>query len=321
MKARLVFHKLYPKNRRSRLDEKLFRTPSAEYGGTPFWSWNNRLNRAQLFRQIKIFERMGFGGFHMHARTGLDQPYLGDEFLEMVRACTERACRKRMLAWLYDEDRWPSGFAGGLVTKDPQYRMKYLLFTSKPYNGVVRTTPKWSYARAGREENGVLLGHYSVVLREGRLERYARLADNQKLPAGSQEWFAYLEVAGGVPWYNHQSYVDTLNPAATDRFIEVTYERYKKIVGEFFGNVVPAIFTDEPQHAFKDCFDSASSGGDLTVPATTDLFATYHNTYGDDLLDRLPEVFWELPGEQASVTRYRYHDHVTERFCKPFAKR
>lgn len=29
-----------------------------------------------------------------------------------------------MEAWLYDEDRWPSGTAGGMVTVEPEYRMK-----------------------------------------------------------------------------------------------------------------------------------------------------------------------------------------------------
>ena len=31
-----------------------------------------------------------------------------------------------MEAWLYDEDRWPSGPAGGLVTKNPSYRFRFL---------------------------------------------------------------------------------------------------------------------------------------------------------------------------------------------------
>ena len=34
-----------------------------------------------------------------------------------------------MLAWLYDEDRWPSGFAGGLVTKDERFRERYIQFS------------------------------------------------------------------------------------------------------------------------------------------------------------------------------------------------
>ncbi len=31
-----------------------------------------------------------------------------------------------MLAYLYDEDRWPSGAAGGLVTKNLKYGIRYL---------------------------------------------------------------------------------------------------------------------------------------------------------------------------------------------------
>jgi hypothetical protein len=61
---------------------------------------------------------MGFGGFHMHSRVGLDTEYLGEEYMDIVKKCVERAKEKGMLAWLYDEDRWPSGAAGGLVTKD-----------------------------------------------------------------------------------------------------------------------------------------------------------------------------------------------------------
>ncbi|HWL17826.1 MAG TPA: hypothetical protein VNR00_19605, partial [Opitutus sp.] len=54
-------HALYPANRSPRLPESLFRQPTAVYRGTPFWAWNSRLDRAQLFRQIAQFQRMGFG--------------------------------------------------------------------------------------------------------------------------------------------------------------------------------------------------------------------------------------------------------------------
>src|SRR5690349_17812562 len=98
---------LYPKNRTARLDLQLFQNPTAEYRGTPFWAWNSRLDHDQLMRQIDVLKAMGMGGFHMHARTGLATEYLGDEFMDMVRACVEKARGEQMLAWLYDEDRWP----------------------------------------------------------------------------------------------------------------------------------------------------------------------------------------------------------------------
>lgn len=34
---------------------------------------------------------MGFGGFHMHVRTGMDTEYLSDEFMHLIRSCTDKA--------------------------------------------------------------------------------------------------------------------------------------------------------------------------------------------------------------------------------------
>lgn len=311
---------LYPANRQRRLSESLFRQPTAVYRATPFWAWNSRLDRAQLFRQIAQFQRMGFGGFHVHARTGLQTPYLSDEFLALVRACTDEAKRRKMLTWLYDEDRWPSGFGGGLVTENPEHRLKYLLFTRTPYNGTVRPTPNWSCALAGRSETGVLLARYAVNRDAQGAVSYQRLHDTERVPTGAEEWFAYLETADGVPWYNHQGYVDTLSRAALERFTAVTHERYHAAVGREFGKTIPAIFTDEPQHLFKQCFDHAAHGADRVIPATTDFFATYQARYGADLLDALPEVFWELPDARPSLARLQYHDHVTERFADAYAR-
>jgi hypothetical protein len=116
-------------------DNALFRRPGPEYRGSPFWSWNSKLDKDQLLRQIDQIESMGMGGFTMHARTGLDTPYLGEEFMEIVRMCVARAKEKNMLAYLYDEDRWPSGSSGGALLKEnPDWKSKHLLFTQTPYS-------------------------------------------------------------------------------------------------------------------------------------------------------------------------------------------
>lgn len=54
---------------------------------------------------------MGMGGSHLHCRTGMDIPYLSEEFMELVRYAHEKANQLGMLTWLYDEDRFPSGAA------------------------------------------------------------------------------------------------------------------------------------------------------------------------------------------------------------------
>ena len=122
---------LYKKNAEKKLSDKLFKNPTSEYRATPFWAWNDDLEKQELFKQIEEFKDMGLGGFHMHVRCGLNTPYLSKEFMDLIKSCTDKAKKEQMLAWLYDEDRWPSGAAGGIVTKNREYGVKRILFTTK----------------------------------------------------------------------------------------------------------------------------------------------------------------------------------------------
>lgn len=297
----------------------LFRRPTAEYRGTPFWAWNNAVDQAQLLRQIDCLKEMGFGGFHIHSRTGMASVYLGPAFLQAVRACADKAANEGMLCWLYDEDRWPSGFAGGLVTSDPALRAKFLLFTRQPYGGVrdPRVNPVGIFPR--RQENGTLIGRYEVQLKEGMLAHYRRLKENEPPEADAALWYAYLETAGTNPWFNNQAYVDTLSRPAIERFIESTYEVYAQTVGDYFGTVVPSIFTDEPQFMQNQQLESADDQQDVGIGFAADFFQTYTQAYGQRLEEHLPELFWELPRGRVSVARYRYHDHISERFASAYA--
>ena len=309
---------LYKKNSSPKLDPQLFRNPGSEYRGAPFWAWNCRLEQKELEWQMEVMKKMGFGGVHMHVRTGLDTPYLGDEFMGHIRGCVDKAKQENMLAWLYDEDRWPSGAAGGLVTRDKQYRARYLLFTPTPYCGMIDKIEN-STAAAGRTENGELLACYDVELdRDGYLVSYRTIGAEE--PALHHKWYAYLEQPLESGWYNNQTYVNTLDKKAMDRFIEVTYEAYNREISEEFDGVVPAIFTDEPQFSRKSTLRFATERADVKLPWTDDLPETFAAAYGgEDLLAGLPELVWERADKAVSVLRYHYHDHVCERFTRAFA--
>ena len=123
--------KYYRHNESERLDDGLFKAPTNEYRGAPFWAWNSTLDPDRLREQIDIFKEMGLGGFNMHVRQGLETPYLEKDFMDAVRACCEKAEKEDMYAWAYDEDRWPSGCVGGKLTKEMKYRLRYLLMTVK----------------------------------------------------------------------------------------------------------------------------------------------------------------------------------------------
>jgi hypothetical protein len=310
--------RLYPKNEAKELDPSLFRNPTAEYRGAPFWGWNCRLDSSVLEGQIESLHQMGFGGFHIHARVGLDTPYLGDEFMNCVKESDRIAAQKGMLCWLYDEDRFPSGFAGGLVTKDVRFRARTLLLTQA--EGVEYEVSREEFDRRvenGEKPAGYYLASYRVELKDGRLAAYRR-TERDDGDAPGAKWNVFVVLSTEDPYYNNQTYVDVLNPAAIRCFLEITYERYYEVVGSEFGKSIPAIFTDEPQLSRKWTLPTADSGADVSIPFTDDFPDTYRAQYGEDLLDRLPELFWELPEGKASQTRYRFHDHMAERFAEAY---
>jgi hypothetical protein len=310
---------LYPK-REQPLSLEDFQNPGSEYRAAPFWAWNTKLDKDELVWQIEQLKKLGYGGFHMHVRTGMATEYLSDEFMDIVGACIAKARKEKMLAWLYDEDRWPSGAAGGIITRQPQYRARHLLLTRTPY-GSTRDITAEIIARASssRTENGTLLACFDVVLNnDGNLENYRLINENDS--AKGIKLYAYEETALPSPWFNNQTYVNTLDPAAMKEFIRVTYERYEKRFSDDFGGIIPAIFTDEPQFTQKTTLNYAHEDKDVTLPWTPDLSETYKAAYGgENLIEGLPELLWELKDGKASKIRYHYHDHIAERFAAAFA--
>ena len=311
---------LYKKNHTEKLDMKLFENPTAEYRGTPFWAWNCKLEAEELTRQLDVLKEMGFGGAHMHVRTGMATPYLSEEYMGLIKTCVEKCKKEEMLAWLYDEDRWPSGAAGGLVTKDKEFRATHLLFTPTPYSETSSAKiMEDSSARASRSENGWLLACYDVELdKEGYLISAKCIGQDEE--AAHEKWYAYVEQATESGWYNNQTYVNTLDKKAMQRFIDITYESYNRVISEDFDKAVPAIFTDEPQFAHKQTLRFATDKADVALPWTKDLPETYAETYGgEDIVAAIPELIWDLAGGEVSLPRYHYHDHICERFTQAFA--
>ena len=320
---------LYKKNLSKELSSELFKSPTCEYRGTPFWSWNCKMTPEILEKQIGYLKEMGFGGFHMHSRSGMDNAYLSDEFMSLVRGCVDKAKAEEMLAWLYDEDRWPSGAAGGLVTKEPKYRARKLVFApaelvkpSREYSAekpLLDVSDELPMAQAIAEGKPYFVGAYDISLdKNGYLESYAKIKRNGK-PKGDK-WYAFCITQPMSDWYNGYCYIDTLSEDAVKRFIEITHERYKECVGDEFSKTVPAIFTDEPQFTKKGTLERPTDKKACELTWTPKFPTSYKRSYGSDILEHIPELFWDLPDGKVSLERYRYHDHICETFTNAFSK-
>ena len=148
--------------------EEMFQNPGAAYRGAPFWSWNTRMTREMIEWQIPEFKRMGMGGFHIHVRVGLKNKYLSDEFMDLIRFSDEQARKNGMLCWLYDEDRYSSGIAGGIVTRQMRYRARWLKLSVHRDDALLDSLAAFEAAQARNEAvRGCFLRAYDVELETG----------------------------------------------------------------------------------------------------------------------------------------------------------
>lgn len=96
---------MYENNQTKTLNPELFRNPTAEYRGAPFWAWNCALDRQTLLEQIDVLHHMGFGGFHITLK-GLWKPTLYDTHSGETEAlcCQYRGGNTVFSRGLWDHD-------------------------------------------------------------------------------------------------------------------------------------------------------------------------------------------------------------------------
>ena len=217
-----------------------------------------------------------------------------------------------MYACLYDEDRWPSGCAGGIVTKEKKYRKKYLSMTVSD-----RDNDAKSLEEHLDEGKSLFLGAFDIEFNsDGIMTSYRQVERHEEC---REKRYFFIDVAeGGEPRFNYQSYSDNMNKECVDKFISTTYDAFRENVGEEFGSTVPFIFTDEPQVNWGAPVSGGFSREESFKPWTHDFADTYFAQYGETVTDRLPELFFDLPDKGSAKVRYNYYRHISERFSTAY---
>lgn len=280
---------------------KNFRDPPAELRARPFWSLNGSLEEGELKRQISVMREMGFGGAYLHSRTGLSTEYLSKEWFRLMNVCADELERLGMTAYLYDEDRYPSGVAGGYVPMHSDFRGKYL---------TVRIVSSDDYAV---QEGDV--GAFLVRFTGERLRSYRPYA-------GEKGQVAVFSVREREPQdvYNGYPYFDALKKAATEEFLHITLDRYAEEMGDRLGRSVRGVFTDEPNRgAVFNGFAHIGPDAERRAPYTEKLFSAYFDRWGERLEEKLPEFYFR-GRETFSRTAWRYMETLTELFLANYAE-
>lgn len=274
------------------------RRPGAALRSVPFWGWNSRMDLAELDAQIRDMREKGLGGFFIHSREGLETPYLSEEWFRDVDRAVRDAGDAGLEVWIYDEDKWPSGSAGGQVAAvDPvRFAAKALTLEAAPYRPDAPVP----------EGDGVMLACRADI--QGRTLRAMGEGDTLLL--------LREERSGPSEWYNGSAPSDNLSAGAVGEFLRLTHERYAERFGGEFGKTVRGFFTDEPD--FCD-FYSHFTPGRPWLPWTGDFRSAFAARRGYDPRPYLPLLFYD--GADAAMIRHDYWRTLSELFGERYMKR
>jgi hypothetical protein len=269
--------------------KRSFQSPGRDFASAPLWVWNDLLTETQIRETMRDLAAQQVKQVFVHPRPGLMTPYLSDDWFQLWKVALSEAERLDMNVWIYDENSYPSGFAGGWVPKlMPEARGRGLAFreTTKP---------------PGQEE--ACLAVYRLTDRG-----FERIKLGQE-PPEARYLVATVVRSANSPWHGGESYVDLMHPGVTERFLELTLEPYRRAVGDQFGRRIPGVFTDEP--------NVRPAGG---MPWTDSLPAAFKVRWGYDLMEHLPSL--RLPVGDWKRVRHNYfrvvHELFVERWAKPY---
>jgi len=274
--------------------KKIFADPPRQYASAPLWVWNDMLTEEQVKGTLRDLAAQKVKQAFVHPRPGLMTPYLGEDWFRLWKVALVEAERLDMNLWIYDENSYPSGFAGGWVPElMPESRGRGLAFreaksVEKPGPEVVavyRLTDK---------------GYENVTQK-------TRLGELGKTLPQARYLVASVVRAGNSPWYGGRCYVDLMYPGVTEKFLEVTLDAYKREIGDQFGKRVLGSFADEP--------NIRPAGG---LPWTDHLPQEFKKRWGYDLLDHLPSL--ARPVGPWKQVRHDYFQVLLEQYIEHWGK-
>lgn len=293
-------------------NENEFRNPPSEYSPAPFWFLNGDLDESELYRQLFEMKDKGIDECVLHSRKGCSVEYLSDKWFEKIGFILKTCEKLKIKAWIYDEDNWPSGYAGGKVIEKNEKFAATCLSVEKIYP---------------------VLGEYITVENKPNTEIECVIAvhsdsyflditdyDKKTNKAWRSEtlcWEVFVfrkEKCKHKPAYSPYSYVDLLNPEATKTFVSVTHAEYKKHFPAEWKTVIKGFFTDEPgfyQNYLEQCANLN------TIIWTDDFAQRFIKKFGYDIRPHLC-CLWQDMGAISIKTRCDYYKAVADFYVESY---
>lgn len=276
------------------MDKQFFINPKndPDYTISPFWFWNDRITDDKTAEQMAMMSRANCSQPVIHARSGLLNEYLSEDWFSRIEHAVCKAKELGMKLWLYDENNWPSGNCSWTITKDEKYREHYLKFECK------NIKKGETFSLITSKKDYINITAYGCGFPEGKnLLEAVSAGDEIKFTADDDTdiYLISVEVDDYEP--KGKFCLDYLSKEAVKIFIESTHEKYALHFKKEFGKTITGIFMDETR-----LFNA--------IPWTETFRAEFKARKGYDIVPLLPLLLKDA--EKSQFVRYDYYDVVSD---------
>ena len=281
----------------------------AEFRPVSFWFMNHYLQPEEMRRQIREMANKGYGGFMFHGRDGLRSRYLEQEWEDALRVAMDEAKKQGLDAWLYDENHYPSGIAGGKILEQlPGRSMRSLAVSAEERvspGATVRLeleqAPRYAFAVPTSTPTAEPIELLSRITGE-RLEWQNPFSSDAVVLVLVEH--AYQPGPGNL----YESYPDYLDPEVAGGFIQQTHGWYRERFGRDLGAHFRGIFTDNACANFGHIRRS--------IPWSHEFDRRFLAAAGTRIEPLLPWLF--LTGPAARESRLRFWRFLGDEFIRTF---
>src|ERR1022692_2829747 len=280
-----------------------FKSPPHEYGAIqPFASWNGPDPQEVRARIVRDFDRLSANGiFIINLSPGRGEPkYLSPEHMYQVKFTVAEAAKRGMRLWIQDESDYPSGFAGGNISRQyPQLGMQGIVADIRvhvaPGQALTMPAPSDTLAIYATKTNTdqQIEGVIPIPVPANGQLKWTVPAQGSTPNEPRLSWevvFArHIYLSSPTRNFNREdgtrakdglySLIDYLDPEATRAFLKITHETYRQAVGDQFGKIVLGFFGDEPDYSIAGS------------PWTPKLLEEFQTRKGYDLKPYIPQFF------------------------------
>ena len=308
-------------------DQQKFLLPDASLRAHAGLGFDLQKYDEELARErIRYFSELGFGGVFIEAISGnaknleewyvkqanpfmnfknLGIEYLDEEYIKIYRGFVDEAQKHGMQVILYDDYHFPTGqVAGQFYQQFPELMADRLDKVEKNFTGsgtITLDVPE-----------GTFLGATLWNCETNEIKDISELYKDEKVVCNVAEGKWKL-----ISFYlNHNAVREIRNPGimnylekeATDKFLSISYEKFNKGFGEYFGNVIPMSFYDEPSLHWLD--------GRMW---TEDLNTLYRERFGESPIKFYPALWYDI-GPNTAAARNALHGLRAEMYAVNFIK-